>query len=237
MKKKSTTPSIPRVHGKRTREAVKFRPLAGDETLSSSEDDGSDEERTAKDGVRPWLRAKTSFAPSTASGATLTGDAPNAGSKDGSALNVEKEKAAIKQRKADSGNLASPDYSDVEEDVAAATLARRESRHAPGWSPDFMRQHTARSTSGGLMTPGGSERGSGLTTAPATPLRSVPATPSLIRAIERVNQAQEVAYGFPVPQPPAKIEDAALLANAGDEQEKGERWVSFWRDVKQKANS
>lgn len=228
LKKKSTALSVPRAEGKRGREAVKFRPLADNE-LSSEDEDGE-----GPAGARPWLRSQTSFAASSTSGATLTVGTPDK-AKEVDALDVEKERAAISIR---NGDLSAPDYSDSEEDLATVPLARRASRDAPGWSPDFLRRHKSRATSGGLTTPGGSDHGSGLTTVPTTLLRAVPATPSLIRAIERVNAAQDAAYGFPpigAPAPEGNIVQTDAHVHAEDEQQSGERWVSFWRDVKQKA--
>jgi hypothetical protein len=240
LKKKSTKRiPAPASNSGRKREGVKFRPLSAVEGLSSDSD--SEDERLKSPAGRPWNGRLNSAAASlsAASGTTMNDE-----------LDVTKERAALaKQRK--SGVDGPVDYSDYESD--GSSHRKQVNRGQPGWSPEFIRRVSQRGSHGtigsrGLTSNAGSTVGGSTPTTPAT-LRSVPATPSLIRAVDRLAAAQEAVYGpgkglgsgygFPaigipvpsnlngemvVPNPPAGAED------------NGERWASFWRDVKDKAD-
>jgi hypothetical protein len=133
-----------------------------------------------------------------------------------------------------------PDYSDHEEDVTAHVdrIKRRVSRDAPGWSPDFLAKHRN-------GTSAGSNRSiPALATLGAAP---VPATPSLIKAMERVAVAQREAFGpqgertqttagLPDSSSTA-IDEATPKIKEAEQSEKrnGARWQEFWREVKVKA--
>jgi hypothetical protein len=229
--KKKSTKRVPTA-GKR-REGVKFRPLSSAEHLSS--DDDSDD--GAPPG-RPWLgRPDSKASLSAASGTTLNDDFRD--SKEGSVFDVEKERAAIAKRKA-GGAGDTPDYSDYESD--GASTRRRASRGEPGWSPEFIRRASqSKSQRGSLGSHGLTSTAASSLAPPPTPgtPRAVPATPSLIRAVDRLAAAQEAAYGpgvgmgsgygFPV----AGV-DGEVVVPPGTE-DSGERWAGFWRDVKEKA--
>jgi hypothetical protein len=235
LQKKSTR----RISGGRKREGIKFRPLE-DADASSDSDSDADGTLTKASVAKPWLAHATSAASlSAASGTTLNDDLARGkgDSKDNGELDVAKERAALAARKAGAADDGAPDYSDYESDggSAASHARRRASRGQPGWQPDFLRG----GSSGGLTTPRGSA-GAGAPSVLSSAARSVPATPSLIRAIDRLAAAQASAYGFPavadgggdpavtVPHPPAPAAEEELGAE-------GERRAGFWRDVKAKA--
>ncbi|EJD50551.1 hypothetical protein AURDEDRAFT_84291 [Auricularia subglabra TFB-10046 SS5] len=102
------------------------------------------------------------------------------------------------------------DYSDVE----VPALKHRQSRDVPGWKPGFLsRAHTETGDAAAPPPPG-----------------AVPATPSLIKALERVQQAQTSAYGS-APQTP---QPGSPKSDAGPDGP--ERWQGFWADVQTMAN-
>ena len=136
------------------------------------------------------------------------------------------------------------DYSDYEEDLAVVgqkvTL-----RDDPNWVPEFIRRHSVRSSNGAkdssrttdLRTPSPPttltrSSGSPSFSLPPMPdgLTSVPATPSLIRAVDRITAAytaQEAAFAQPSSLSPTTSSDQPPL----------KPWDSFWADVKAKARS
>lgn len=217
---------------RRTREAVKFQPKDGALIDSSDEEDELDELKTpplaALSPKRPWLKSH----PSTTSSTTLHG------SGDG---HYEKEEPTPGFRDDDV-----PEYSDYEEDAAAKRQAqRRTSRNEPGWTPPFIQRHASSATS----------QRTAVAQDPA-PLGAVPATPSLIQAIDRISAAQKTAFNIQdMPQlsarsglPTSKSSDAGLneglpkqpRVNFGEEAPgleggRGHRWEEFWRDVGAKA--
>ncbi|KAI0643095.1 hypothetical protein C8Q79DRAFT_981567 [Trametes meyenii] len=207
----------------RTREVIKFDPL-DPYTLSDSED-----EDDFKKVVPAFVRSPTR----TDSMATLTNEVPSP-VKDGRS----------------SGNrwVKTDSLSDDEEDVT--TGATREQTVSPDgekWSPDFIRRHSQRDlahrpSSAAFSQAASSSNGTGssatLTPAVFTP---VPATPSLIKAVERVNAAQQEAFGghparstegLPMGSPPLGVEEPSR-GRQGHPQ--GHNWDAFWRDVKAKA--
>ncbi|THU86879.1 hypothetical protein K435DRAFT_782714 [Dendrothele bispora CBS 962.96] len=84
-----------------------------------------------------------------------------------------------------------------------------------------------------------------------TGLGAVPATPSLIRALDRVALAQKDAYtgaatagagngvGLPRVEEEREVEGRDRLGEKvkDEDKDKGKRWESFWRDVRDKAQS
>ncbi|KAI8986247.1 hypothetical protein BD414DRAFT_488111 [Trametes punicea] len=203
----------------RTREIIKFDPL-DPYTLSDSE-----EEDDLKKGSPAFARSPTR----TDSMATLANDkAPPVASDD-------REK----------GHRVQMDQlSDDEEDVTSVAL-REKTRSTSGekWSPGFLRRHSQRqlshqASSAGFSQAASSTNGTGssntLTPATFTP---VPATPSLIKAVERVKAAQQEAFakhavrstdGFPIPP-------ASDIAAEPHGPVIGHSWDAFWHDVKMKA--
>ncbi|KZW01589.1 hypothetical protein EXIGLDRAFT_760792 [Exidia glandulosa HHB12029] len=104
------------------------------------------------------------------------------------------------------------DYSDTE---ALPVLKKHGSsqRDAPGWKPGFL----ARAQEGDAPLPPG----------------AVPTTPSLLKALERVHQAQTSVYGpGSAPQTP---QPGSPKSDGGGEGG-GERWQNFWSDVQAKAS-
>jgi hypothetical protein len=228
LKKRSTKPRIEKSF--RKREAVRFRSA---EELSSSDSDS--------DSGPAWSSAGRS-----SSATLITPLTPPSRVKTDTAL----------------------EYSDYEDnqDAKDKNAPSSPKRGEPGWSPVFIRKaslaRTASSSSrssstGGLTTPGSDTRSktSGLTTPgsgpastrsstsaklapPGSPLRAVPATPSLIRAIERIERAQGDAYGFPVAHPSNADKPGSPVTMATpetDKEEREEQWARFWKDVKDRA--
>ncbi|KAI9064645.1 hypothetical protein FKP32DRAFT_1591267 [Trametes sanguinea] len=129
--------------------------------------------------------------------------------------------------------------SDDEEDVT--TVAARQRSTSPGeqWSPDFIRRHSQRQLH---HQPSSAGTGSSNTLTPAV-FTPVPATPSLIKAVERVNAAQQEAFtrqaarstdGLPLPMSSAHTEGQAVPSpHVGHV--RGPNWDAFWHDVKTKA--
>lgn len=198
--------------GKRTREAIKFRPLAVEELSSDSED-----ERDLKSKPLSPLR-RTGFVlqktPSTGSGTTAVDE-----------IDVEKEKKGIAKALA----RDAPEYSDYEEDVTVSVekerMEREKERGQPGWSPQFIRRASLNSSASGSKD--GSKRSDSTAVAPAG---AVPMTPSLIKALDRISAAQHAVYGPNEPSTP--VADEGL---PNPQPDKGARWEAFWRDVKAKA--
>ena len=121
--------------------------------------------------------------------------------------------------------------SEGEEDV---TTGRLDSRDAEKWTPDFIRRHSLKhQPSFAAISQAGTASSDTLTTPTFSP---VPATPSLLKAIERVNAAQQEAFvqnpgaieGLPLSVPPSTIDRE-------QPQHRGPDWDGFWSDVKDKA--
>ncbi|KAL1744732.1 hypothetical protein HDZ31DRAFT_74032 [Schizophyllum fasciatum] len=208
----------PRLHGfgRRPREAVKFRPFGRDiEDEDEDGADGGDALDAPPPPARPWLRARASFASSRTATATLVDER-------------EPDAAAARVGIRTKLGTDSPDCSDCEEvDVAAAG------------GEEEWRQRTY---SGGGRSSGGARssdgnRTSATLTVRAPPLGAVPATPSLIRAIDRIQQAQKVA--FAPDGMPRLADDAGLLSPRiqGPATPQHEHWDGFWKDVRDRARS
>jgi len=202
----------------RTREAVKFNPLDTGDLSSSSEDDSDGDD--LKPPVKSWaIEHRPSL--SRNSSVTLANDDDK-----------DVRKGGLQLPKADAD---APDYSDFEEDLAAGALRRSNGPEAEPWTPSFLRRHSLKEGSGAPSTtsaPSSSHR-TAVEQAPSTtssshapPFTPVPATPSLIRAIERV----QAAY-----TPPDLSPAPAASAHGSEEHSKGPKWNSFWQEVKTKA--
>ncbi|KAF5340491.1 hypothetical protein D9758_014566 [Tetrapyrgos nigripes] len=170
-----------------------------------------------------------------------------------------------------------PEYSDYESDITSLRQDR-ERRDEKEWTPAFLKAQRQQSASGvsGLSGGSGASQASGSTlvsSAPTTfsgsllPLGTspagmgiVPATPSLIRALDRVAMAQKDAYPSvsvaPASLPRVEEEDKHKHAETTPtrvhrdqdqeedtrtkkerKQEPGHGWENFWRDVKDKAQA
>ncbi|KAH9849519.1 hypothetical protein C2E23DRAFT_839591 [Lenzites betulinus] len=201
----------------RTREIIKFDPH--DPYTLSDSDDEDDLMKIAP----TFLRAPTR----TDSMATLTNEKPSPakGAPDGRRAKVDP-------------------LSDGEEDVTSgASRERTTSPTGDNWSPGFIRRHSQRplahrQSTAAFSQAASSSNGSGssATLAPAA-FTPVPATPSLIKAVERVNAAQQEAFANQA----ARSTDGLPIPSAGAEQAPyqgpphGRHWDAFWRDVKTKA--
>lgn len=199
----------PRLHGfkRKPREAVKFRPLGDANSDSDSEDEL---DKPPPQPTRPWLRPRPSLA-STHTANTLVDDYEQ--------FDPALEKIKINTKK----GTDTPDYSDYEEDVTATKewqaglLAKR--------SGSLEKQ---RSASGGGQS-------SATLSAGTPPLGAVPATPSLIKALDRIKEAQKVAF-VPDGMPRMASSDGRLSPKRqGPATSQKEHWDGFWKDVRDQA--
>ncbi|CDO75303.1 hypothetical protein BN946_scf184654.g11 [Trametes cinnabarina] len=201
----------------RTRDIVKFDPR--DPYVLS----GSDSEDDFKKDVHAFVRSPTR----TDSMATLTDDKPS---------------PAHKQEK---GRRVTMDpLSDYEEDVTS--LARRQRETFPGekWTPGFIRRYSKKqlhhqpSTAGFSQAASSSNGTASSNTLTPTAFTPVPATPSLIKAVERVNVAQQAAFSR---QAVRTTDGLPMPSTSGDAQGqqpahvRGPNWDAFWHEVRVKA--
>ncbi|EMD39743.1 hypothetical protein CERSUDRAFT_112033 [Gelatoporia subvermispora B] len=196
---------------RRTREAVMFRALGDDDLLSSDEDDRT--ESTIEHDEKPRARAPVSW---TASTTTLADEAVF----DAEKRHGSKNSSRTSQKSFAHGSetvVASdmPGYELEEEDVT--TGITRDHHHT--WTPAFLRRHSVRTR----PVPELDEHA--LSTEPVLPYSPIPATPSLIRAIDRIAVAQQAAYAAPEINMSTQI--PTRLA--------GSTWDAFWTDVRMKA--
>ncbi|KAI0655484.1 hypothetical protein C8Q70DRAFT_1020299 [Cubamyces menziesii] len=201
----------------RTREVIKFDPL-DPYTLSDS-----DEEEDLKKAVPAFVRSPTR----TDSMATLTNDSPLAPKSSGRRVQIDS-------------------LSDDEEDVTV--IATRDGNTSPSgekWSPDFIRRHSQRHlnhgpSSAGFSQAASSSNGTSSSNTLTPAVLPVPATPSLIKAVERVNAAQQEAF---TNQAARSTEGLPMISALGSAEEsrgrqphaRGHNWDAFWHDVKTKA--
>lgn len=165
-------------------------------------------------------------------------------------IDYDAEIARLKHvRNSDSGPGAfdvGEEYSDYERE---RENTRERERRGAGWVPGFMRQHASSVVARGDQEEdedGGMEllRPPPLSQATGTRMGkgmvSVPATPSLIRAFDRIRVAQEEAYGVhgnvvPVPQAGVGGGDRRLREGNMEDESGDGRWDGFWRDVRSQA--
>lgn len=208
-------------HHGRRKDAVKFNPNG--DPLSSDDDDEDD----LKNPHRPWLRSKPSSVSTTST-----------------------------QNDVKIGNDPVPDYSDCEQDISAMRDKTESSKHdGSPWSPGFIKK--GRSTSGSssqattIVNPSTPSRTSQRDARDPPPFHPVPATPSLINALDRVSKAQKDAYG-PLKRPGLPPSTSSASSGAfGDgllnpaikqsnleqiDERGGNRWDTFWKDVQDKAS-
>lgn len=220
-------------HGfKRRRDAVKFMPLEEDVLSSSEDDSGSSdtrvpslnlgEKQTPLALARPTSRADSST--------TLTDQSQASSGKNG-------PPRPIHMNKFRTSSVNSPAEPVEHEDITSSKIDQYAVATSPHWTPSFL-QHLsvsdAQRSQGGPSSIMPSEQKTGAqsnVTVPTAhiPFAPVPATPSLIRAIDRLSAAQQTAHDPHVP--------SGLLAG---ELEMGRTqhppWHSFWHDVKVTAN-
>ncbi|KAF7303746.1 hypothetical protein MIND_00604200 [Mycena indigotica] len=183
------------------RDGVKFKPV-GDSYSDDDDDDplNSPPLSPTSKVPRPWLRQKTSIASTTP---TLVDDLSPKGGK----LDFDREVKKVREGKKLRDGEA-PEYSDFEDDVT--NMGGKHSGEE--WKPGFLKRHT----SGANSTSSTSQQT--IVKSKSPPLGAVPATPSLIKALDRIAVAQKDAFS----QPPSP-------------EEKGARWDEFWKDVRDKA--
>ncbi|KAJ7705276.1 hypothetical protein B0H17DRAFT_1298329 [Mycena rosella] len=203
-----------RMAGKK-RGGVKFRPVGEEGGLSSDEDEDDpfhspQRSPTSPKVQRPWLRQKMSMASTTP---TLVDDA----SAKGKDIDFNKEIERVRGAKKQNADEA-PEYSDYEEDVTSLGAPK----DGKDWSPGFLKRHrsgaNAVSSSASQRTAVNSSKTS------AAPLGAVPATPSLIKALDRIAVAQKDAFS-----------QDGMPEAAPREEYKGARWEDFWKEVRDKA--
>jgi len=113
----------------------------------------------------------------------------------------------------EANNASAPEYSDYEED--AIDSQKTEHRNSPGWKAPFL------------------VRNSSNTASTAAPIAAVPMTPSLIRAVDRIEAAKAQAYGhLTLVDPSATAPDTHTT---GTTSARKQRWEAFWHDVTSKA--
>lgn len=246
-KKKRSKNGIPNTGG---RKHIKF---GGDLSSDSSESESE------IDKVRPWLKQRPSLTASSSSPTLVNG-------RESPKIDYDLELAKLKKGRIKArGDMEVLDYSDFEEDLGSPRGPSQEpERSGVAWSPGFMKRYPtgSASTGGGLN---GSRTGSNPNV--ALPLGAVPATPSLIKALDRISAAQQDAFGVaarsasplqmhtPLRGSPAvsvmkgkqKLDGMPQdgeMDGSDDEEARGKererrapRWEEFWRDVKAKADS
>ncbi|KAJ7040825.1 hypothetical protein C8F04DRAFT_1082291 [Mycena alexandri] len=205
--------------GTKKRGAVKFQPVNGEDGLSSDDDD--DELPLSPTGAkvqRPWLRQKMSVASTTP---TLVDDA----SAKGRDLDFDKEMQRVRGAKGRNFDSEAPEYSDYEEDLTS--LANKDlSRKDKEWSPGFLKRH--RDGANAVSSTGSQRTAVSSSNTKAAPLGAVPATPSLIKALDRIAIAQKDAFSSADGMPEAG-------PDAPREEYKGAHWGDFWKEVRDKA--
>ena len=208
------------------------------------------------DKVRPWPGHKVSMTSSTP---TLVGERVHTRPPLDYDLNVESahlKLGLVRAGGGTDGNLS--DYSDYEGDLGLQQKpARRKAEGGDVWSPGFLKRHSPVSTTSGSLN--GNMSG-------AVPIGAVPATPSLIKALDRVSEAQREAFGVAgvgvlrdVPpmngdiylssSSPAyktrvdglpRVEEQTAnneVAIRDDLEQNKPGWDDFWRDVTERARS
>ncbi|KAJ7206457.1 hypothetical protein C8J57DRAFT_1404318 [Mycena rebaudengoi] len=203
--------------GGKKRDGVKFRPV-GQEGLSSDEDDDPFSpplSPTDPKHQRPWLRQKSSMA-STAH--TLVDDVPSKG-KD---IDFDKEMRRVRGAKKRNADDA-PEYSDYEEDLTSLATKQHGDKDKD-WSPGFLKRHRSGATSTSLGTTVNSANSK------SPPLGAVPATPSLIHALDRIAVAQKDAFTHS-----GRMEGMPEESPRGEN--KGARWDDFWKEVRDKSKN
>ncbi|KAG6890817.1 hypothetical protein C0995_003250 [Termitomyces sp. Mi166 len=163
----------------RRRQPIKF----GQDLSSDSSDDDSDGPWSER--VRPWLRQKASMS---FSSPTLVDQLITRPLRDRT-HDLEHSKSKKAQEKAGNAPSIAPVYSDYEEDIGAPNA------NTDGdieWRPGFMNRY---SSSAGVSRAGGATA-SFTGSLSFAPKGTIPATPSLIKALDRISAAQREAFEF-----------------------------------------
>lgn len=121
------------------------------------------------------------------------------------------------------------EYSDEDEDVGPQ-------KEGEPWKPAFLRRHESRKSSGthpeAMNMPRLSSELHSPTPAYSAPPGAVPATPSLLNAMNRVALAQNQALGGGdrALSPPPRLSYGGVTPPS-------DQWKGFWSDVKDRASS
>lgn len=159
-------------------------------------------------------------------------------------IDYDKELEKLKKVRGDKfGKDIGEEYSDREEDVTNAPAARSSPSPANSqWSPAFLERHRQ----GSLSSVGKGSKGVSPTAA-----MPIPSTPSLIRAVDRIQRAQHEIY-TPMGDttrpsaPRQEVDDINLEDGIHSPEGRGKdesklvkspRWEDFWREVRVKAQS
>ncbi|KAF7368988.1 hypothetical protein MVEN_00225400 [Mycena venus] len=198
------------------RGGVKFRPVGDGGLTSSDEDDDPLSPTSPTKPPRPWLRQKMSMASTT----TLVDDA----SAKGKDIDFDKEMGRVRGAKKRGADEA-PEYSDFEEDLT--NLANKD-KDGKEWSPGFLKRHRSGANAVSSTASQRTAVTNSSSNTKSAPLGAVPATPSLIKALDRIAVAQKDAFsGVDAP--------ADGMPSPREEYKPGARWGDFWRDVQDKA--
>ncbi|KAG6814253.1 hypothetical protein H0H92_015368 [Tricholoma furcatifolium] len=193
--------------------------------------------------ARPWLNKRAS----TESSSPTLVEATTALSKS--------EEQSIRGGRRKGDGKSEPVYSDYEQDIG---IPKANSNVDAEWRPEFIKRHS--STSAGGSSSGRGPASSTQGHARPKPIGVVPATPSLIKALDRVTAAQKAAYGpgFSLPslqtQPLSNPEENQRSVDAYGLAQRAERdgdigvygsndaakaghlsWEDFWKEVRHKA--
>lgn len=217
------------------RKPVKFGAI--DEMSSDSDSDLDEKPSLSNPPLRPSLSYSTSSTPTLVDGRLGPGKQrpsypyPHE-------LDYDEELAKLKIQKLRFGETEQVlDYSDYEEEedlTVQSYKGEERDKEEEGWSPGFLRRHQPSSPPRSMSMPG------------AVP---IPATPSLIRAVDRIAVARREAYGARSPPvvPGSRQESVSegqqVMGSDDDRdgqrvrQQRAPRWEEFWREVKTKAQS
>jgi hypothetical protein len=225
----------------RRKEGVKFKPLdSPDDGLSSDSEDDTQNTSTPTR-ARPFSILQTSLNSASGSSTLAESNGDKAVSKTiggSERIKLVRAKAGRDVHETDSDGEI-PEYSDYEEDITTAKRRKtRAERNSPGWRPEFLqRRHLS-----GNVTSGKVPEAAALATSPgAIPVN---ATPSLIKAMDRITAAQQEAFskvenqaGPASPQPEISASEDPISQEQENRETKARaaRWQEFWREVKEKA--
>jgi hypothetical protein len=171
-----------------------FQPINKTDPLGFASDSGSssdEDEHVDANGKyipRPWAKRKNTGTASL-SGVTLT-DVPTASLSKGKGKNADDEKGHEMV------------YSDGESAISG-TAKKKVDRNAPGWTPEFIKRRSDQASkpllkdveAGDIELEKKRNKSSEGRPTDSPPPGGVPMTPSLMRALDRVSQAQNDAYG------------------------------------------
>ncbi|KAG5652906.1 hypothetical protein H0H81_003167 [Sphagnurus paluster] len=235
------------------------QPIKFGENLSS---DSSDSESDPNRGnARPWLKSKVSLG---SSSPTLV-DEPTRHPED--VLDIELGKLKKARQKAGDGVGGMPEYSDYEEDLGSPRTEVGTQEGQVGWSPGFMKQSSSIAARGNSRSVDAILSTGGPHGVLPLPMGAVPATPSLIKALDRISAAQRDAFSAEVvvSTPTSSNDPSSNHPSSYSRNQKGSThveglpklqdhqtdglheventhnrapmWEQFWREVRHKAQS